>query len=708
MTHLLAGHDSGVQRAPRADTARGSPRASETLAPKARRRELAPRLARAANDTQPPAPAQAPLQVVLDRLPKATRRGHGWQAPCPAHDDRQPSLSVTEGSDGAVLLHCHAGCTPEAVVEAMGLRMADLYPARKTKSLGRVVVTYPYTDTTGTLLYEVVRYDPKGFKQRRPDGSGGWTWNLEGVRRVLYRLPEVLGAVREGKTVYVVEGEKDVDNLRSLGLVATCNAGGAGKWLPDYSDTLRGADVVIIPDKDTPGRKHGAQVSQALHGVASRVRVVVVPQGKDASDWLAAGGTLQDLEKLVLAAPPATNDWRAKLHLTNDGEPKGILHNAMLVLRHAEDVIGVVAHDVFEGRTVLVNQPPWPARGPYPRAVTDVDITCAAEWLADAHGVGASREVVGAGLDAVADQYQRDPLQEYLQVLVWDRKPRITRWLSTYLGADETDYTRAVGRAWLISGAARGLKPGCKADCMLLLEGRQGKRKSTALRILAGDIWFKDDLRDLEHKDAQEELRGVWILEFAELDALKRAGLARIKRFLSQVADSYRPAYGRYTVRHPRRCLFAATTNEADYFLDMTGNRRFWPVACGKIDVDDLRRDRDQLWAEAVVAYQTGEPWWLDEGMEAQAAEEQEARLAIDPWEERLAGWLAEDHPDGITTAEGLDRLDDGVLGQRMTTLRRTRAEVMRLGAIYRHCGYERRRGPKTVGSRVYRYYRCP
>jgi hypothetical protein len=143
---------------------------------------------------------------------------------CPAHDDNNPSLSISEGADGRVLIKCHAGCEVEAVVEAIGLTMADLFPAKNSRSSkrGPVVATYDYTDESGALLFQACRHDPKDFTQRRPDGQSGWIWNLQGVRRVLYRLPALIEAVKCGKTVYLAEGEKDADALVEHGFDATC------------------------------------------------------------------------------------------------------------------------------------------------------------------------------------------------------------------------------------------------------------------------------------------------------------------------------------------------------------------------------------------------------------------------------------------------------------------------------------------------------
>ena len=234
----------------------------------------------------------------------AKRNGHGWLATCPAHEDHTPSLSIGAGADGRILLHCFAGCETETVVKAWGLATTDLF----VEGPRGPDATYDYTDADGTVLYQVVRFQPKDFRVRRPDGAGGWVWNL-GTRRVLYRLPELRAAIAGAKRVFVVEGEKDADAVRRHGFAATCNPGGAGKWRQEYTEMLRGADVVIVADKDAPGRAHAQQVHQALHGVAAKVVVVEAAEGKDASDHFAGGKRLGDLvpvtfEAVEKTAPP--------------------------------------------------------------------------------------------------------------------------------------------------------------------------------------------------------------------------------------------------------------------------------------------------------------------------------------------------------------------------------------------------------------------
>jgi hypothetical protein len=242
------------------------------------------------------------------RLDGVRANGSGWSARCPAHDDRRASLSVAEGEDGRVLLRCHAGCEVVAVVAALGMTERDLFAPREERTLsGRIVATYDYTDEAGALLFQVVRFDPKGFRQRRPDGAGGWIWNLDGVRRVVFRLPRVLEAAKAGGVVFLVEGEKDVLGLERPGLTATTNAGGAGKWGPEYAEALRGCKgVVILPDNDEPGRKHARDAARTLHDAGVPVKVLELPglpAKGDVSDWIKTGGTKKQLLELVKAVP---------------------------------------------------------------------------------------------------------------------------------------------------------------------------------------------------------------------------------------------------------------------------------------------------------------------------------------------------------------------------------------------------------------------
>lgn len=243
------------------------------------------------------------LEMVCQRFGGGKRQTDGsFMCKCPAHEDRAASLHLTEGKDGRVLVKCHAGCETETVVRAIGLELRDLFPRKDGAS---IVAVYDYVDAAGTMRFQTVRFAPKDFRQRRPDSKGGWAWNLKGVLLVLYRLPSVIEAAKAGRTVLVTEGEKDADNLAVMGFVATTSPMGAGKWRDSYSESLAGAPVVIIADKDESGRKHAEQVAKSVFSMAKSVRIIELPGDgiKDASDWIRAGGTKEQLQAIAKAAP---------------------------------------------------------------------------------------------------------------------------------------------------------------------------------------------------------------------------------------------------------------------------------------------------------------------------------------------------------------------------------------------------------------------
>lgn len=244
------------------------------------------------------------LGLVLGKLDGVRQQGGYWMARCPAHQDREASLSVARGEEQPVVFKCHAGCDRDAILDALGLSLADVSAPRAEQPgrdewtpRGPAVAVYDYTAEDGALLFQVLRTADKQFPQRHPDPAtkSGWRWNLAGVRRVPYRLPAVVRAVAEGRTVWIAEGEKDVHSLERAGAIATTSPGGAGKWREEYSRHFAGADVVIIPDDDEPGRKHAAAVAGFLRAVAKSVVIGAVAAGKDATDHLAAGHSLAAL-----------------------------------------------------------------------------------------------------------------------------------------------------------------------------------------------------------------------------------------------------------------------------------------------------------------------------------------------------------------------------------------------------------------------------
>jgi predicted P-loop ATPase len=599
---------------------------------------------------------------------------------------------------------------------------SELGIGEEPKAAGRIIATYDYPDESGELLFQVVRFDPRDFRQRRPDGKGGWEWSTTGVRKVLYRLPELIAAPSD-TAVYVAEGEKDVENIVKLDLVATCNPGGAAakgtgkrpskpKWRSEFNQFFVGRDVVILPDNDDVGRDHARAVATNLCPLARQVRIVELPglsPHGDVSDWLAAGGTRAELKRLATAAPlfesqvreeaAGTPLWQGKLILSQNGNTKPLLANAIIAFREVPEWAGTLWFDAFHQRTVIRGTPPWRTSEEPDQEWTGTHDILAADWLQHA-GICVSPDVAGQAVEAVARDRRFHPVLDYLSRCRWDGEPRLDTWTIGYLGTEDNPYARAVAARWMIAAVARVTAPGCKADCALILEGSQGSLKSTALKTLGSP--FTDDISDLGTKDAAMQLAGIWILELAELDSMSRGDISRIKAFMSRTTDRFRPPYGRRVVEQPRQCVVAGTVNHNEYLRDETGGRRFWPLACEKkIDINGLDRARDQLWAEARDRYLADEPWWLDTTeLDAAAAVEQADRYLTDVWDEPIRRYVKAKAT--VTIGEVLE----DAIGRHIEEW--TQPDANRVARCLRALGWQRKQirfgpGPK---DREWRYQR--
>lgn len=391
------------------------------------------------------------------------------------------------------------------------------------------------------------------------------------------------------------------------------------------------------------------------------------------------------------AAETPPSGQRPQLVLGRKGRPIWCAENACAVLETDPAWQAVLAQDEFAGMTLLLKPipgTPIPRASFTPRPLADTDITAAVRWFNRNGFPDATKNTTADALYAVAAQSIISPVRHYLEALSWDGVPRVGDWLIRYCGAEDTNFNRKVGQAWLISAVARALQPGCKADCALVLEGRQGQGKSSAIKALAGETWFHDGLHDLHSKDASAGLRGKWIIELPELSAMRRSDTEAVKAFLSRTEERYRPAYARAEVIEPRRCVFAGTTNRSDYLTDDTGGRRFWPVVVGAVQLADLTRDRDQIWAEAVALFRAGEKWWLDRDTETEAAAVVAVRAADDPWS-----------ADVLSLAEGLSEVSSRDIFQLMDIPRerQNRADAMRIVGILTRAGWTRS-GKFTAG----------
>jgi hypothetical protein len=417
------------------------------------------------------------------------------------------------------------------------------------------------------------------------------------------------------------------------------------------------AALLKPPDANLILREHGVDALRAIidstppEPIASARKDEDEGEAKPEPERLSAGGSdvkllrvkrRSEKRRRINGAP-----WLSKCIKDDRGCVVPNLANLLVGLRAAPELVGAFAFDGMQRAPILMKELPVAPAGSVgdnehlPRMVRDTDVSQLQEWLQHIGMPKIGKDQTHQAVDQRAQECAFHPVREYLNGLTWDRIPRLNNWLAVYLGAEPSDYVSGIGRMFLVAMVARIHEPGCKADYMLVLEGEQGVGKSRACRVLAGE-WFSDSLPDISEKDGAQHLRGKWLIEIAELAAIGRAEAEALKSFVSRPIERYRPSYGRNEVIEPRQCVFVGTTNKTVYLKDETGARRFWPMKVGKIDIEALKRDRDQLFAEAVAAYRAGEQWWPDGEFERRYIKpEQEARYEADPWEQAILEYVA-------------------------------------------------------------------
>jgi predicted P-loop ATPase len=378
----------------------------------------------------------------------------------------------------------------------------------------------------------------------------------------------------------------------------------------------------------------------------------------------------------LVAERPA---WHHECIPDGNGKILPILANAVIAIKGESRLANALAFDEMMRTTMFVN--PF-AGGVAPCPLTDADVVKIQQYVQHAGIQRIGKDAVGDAVRLCANERSFHPVREYLNALRWNGVPRLDSWLATYLGAEATPYAGAIGRMFLIAMVARIFDPGCKADYMMVLEGSQGALKSTACNVLSG-IWFSDAMPEVSSKDAQQHLRGKWLIEVSEMHAMGRADTALLKAFITRTTEQYRPSYGRLEVIEPRQCVFVGTTNRDTYLRDETGARRFWPVKCGHVDIAKLTADRDQLFSEAVHRYRAGEAWWPSKDFEREHIHPQQAsRYEADVWEQSIAEWIAS--KKDVTIKE----VACGAL--RMTVDRIGTAESRRISATLENLGWGR------------------
>lgn len=352
-------------------------------------------------------------------------------------------------------------------------------------------------------------------------------------------------------------------------------------------------------------------------------------------------------------------NWRNHLIMNEKGEGLKSTsgQNAALILQYDSNFSGLFAWDDFAHNVLLMRRPMWDVapESIFPRHLKDSDTTACCGWLEYA-GLSVKFNDVGRIIVRVAEHNKFNPVKDALEHLEWDGVSRINGYLTDdgdtvlpffaeYFGAEDTEINKLFGEKWLIGAIARAMQPGCKMDTMIVLEGPQGLQKSTSLQVLSDGLVkgvFTDEMSDPNSKDAALQMQGRWIIEIAELDSFSKATVTGIKSWLARSVDRFRRPYGKVVEEFPRSCVMAGTVNpmgNAGYLKDPTGGRRFWPVETTYIDIDRLKIDAKQIWAEALHLYKQGVKWWLTREQDALATQAQKRRYEDDPWSEKIDTW---------------------------------------------------------------------
>jgi putative DNA primase/helicase len=399
------------------------------------------------------------------------------------------------------------------------------------------------------------------------------------------------------------------------------------------------------------------------------------------------------VKALLANQPPPVGEpddyWEKNLERNDKNRIVSSLRNVFIVLTRDVAWSGVLAFDEFANQVVKRKPPPFEraTAGPW----DDVDELRTALWLAQHYFFNPDKKLVMQAATAAAHDAPFHPVRDYFASLTWDSTPRLASWLARYCGASESEYCQLAGKKFLIGAVARVMRPGCKMDNVLVLEGEQGRWKSTTLATLAGK-WFGDTPFTIGDKDAYLQMRGSLIYELPELDGFSRTESSSAKAFFSRGYDTYVPKYVAHALKVARQLVFAGTVNHGTYLRDTTGNRRYWPVKIERADIEALVRDRDQIWAEAVHEFNAGTRWWVEEGEREQFTVEQDLRYVGDALEDEIRAWALD--KTEFTMAQ--------VLNGCVSTERSkwTRAEQTRVGEVIASAGWVKKDRGSTVTPR--------
>lgn len=625
-------------------------------------------------------------------------------------------------------------------------------PPKAHEFRGRPEHIWDYRNEYGQLLGYVYRFAtsdggkevlPLTYCRHERTGKRVWRWAAFPEPRPLY-LP---GGLSDDKFIVVVEGEKCASRLHEIVGdtfdVVSWPGGSKAVKKADWS-MLAGRNVILWPDCDAkkdksgkllpenrqPGMAAMLAIADILHENGCKTRIVDIPppgekpDGWDCADMIDNGASRDDVRQFIknLRPEPATpgvagaggtesDKLFAMLLKSANGSYKGCRENIYMILEHDPALVGIVGLDEFSQLQIKRREPPWEAK---PGEWTEDDDFNLGMYVASRYDITMSN--IGEVEKAVAQSARKhayNSVTDYLDQCAeqWDGEERVEMAFSLYWRARDTPYTRLVSRMFFVGLIQRAYHPGCKHDCAPVFEGGQGEGKSTSLQIIGGD-WFADTAFKMGDKDGFMAIQGVLLYEIAELEQFNRSEVTEIKGFMSSTMDKYREPYGRRIKKVPRRTVFAGTTNEGEYFKDTTGNRRFWPVVVGKIDLDGLRRDRSQLLGEAVHMMRKGTRWYPTRDEQTNLIDpEQGDREIIDPWVHRIYNYVEGIDLDGNPTSAGprnrvtaLELLSKA-LGVDIARVGPAKQEMMRIAACMRKLDWVK--GRAGTGARE-RYYSRP
>lgn len=545
----------------------------------------------------------------------------------------------------------------------------------------------------GKPYFHVCRYEAAGpngkrkksFKQLTQRDDGVW---LVGLKSAGITKPYPLFSDKtETDTILIVEGERTCISARKIAPcdVVTWFGGVANVKNANWSE-IYGKSIIIWPDNDGPGHQAANDLKNILKEHCKEIRIVDTSKfelKEDAHDFVAKGRAWNDLT--------FQKHGGLDLSLNARGDPHTNENNVDIILSNSEKYSGQIWYDEFRQKRMLKDKP-----------FTDHDyLKVLVHFQRDLGMHGATQNIVHGGVKFHSEQNKRNPVREYYENLdqKWDGTVRVKYFMNDVYGAAKTAYAQEVSRNFFLAMVARILNPGCKFDHMIILEGNQGIKKSTSLMELVGQEFYWDCGESMDSKDFVRGLKGKIIVELSELKSIFRSDVEMVKKTLSCCVDEFVEKYEIENKVQPRTCVFVGTTNDDEYLRDFTGNRRFWPIRTGKqdADIDYIRNNREQLFAEAVYRYKAGETYWefKEEESKKEAIVEQENRLIHDEWMEPISDILASPAASSrgeITIFYILDKLN-------IPRERATRREQMRAGQCLRALGYKstvKREGKQT------------